>query len=460
MNPPTNKLLKFKPYPNCILIAIAGFPALFFYYFISKTAFNLPVNDDYSLLNFTNHFSELNGWLPKLNYIINFQHNEYKLVFVNAIFAIQYELLGHIDWVSLCMVGSTFVIIIYILISRVFKITSSNGSVRLLTLLPIGLLLFQMQYASNLNFSMAGIQNISVLAFAMAAISLLPHNSTICFAGACISLLFAICASGNGFLVIPVGTLLLIERKRWAHIFIWIILSAGIALVYFTNYRINYSPGNSDDNLLIKILSQINLIYILSFIGSSVAKYQNHFPSVVFGILLLSVWVVAVKNKYSSKNPSIFYFVVFLILTAIAVSTIRSSLGVEQSLASRYRIYSNLIIILTYIFLMESYFDKIKNKKIQFGILSFSIAFSAIFFVLSNTAGYRFLQGRQLAVTHEMMIWKSEVLHENIEFNDQNKNQFDPAVTRQLELGIYKPNTSVLLESIRLGVYKPPEFSK
>jgi hypothetical protein len=211
---------------------------------------------------------------------------------------------------------------------------------------------------------------------------------------------------------------------------------------------------------LIKILSQINFVYIFSFIGSSVAKYQNYLPSVIFGIFLLFVWIFAIKNKYSAKNPSIFYFFIFIILTAISVSTLRSGLGVEQSLASRYRIYSNLILILTYIFLIETFFEKIKIKKIQYGILSVSILFSAFFFMLSNAAGYRFLQGRQLAVTHEMMIWTSEVLHEKIEFNDPNVSQFDPAVTRQLELGIYKPVTSVLLESIRLGVYKPPEYSK
>lgn len=455
-----NKLQKSKLYENKVLILIAGFPALFFYYLLWKTTFNLPVNDDYSLLDFINIFSELNGWLPKLNFIINFQHNEYKLIFVNALFAIQYELLGHIDWALLCMIGNAFVVVIYILVLKAFRTPASTSLVKLFLLLPIGLLLFQLQYASTLNFSMAGIQNISVLAFALAAIYMLAKNSKIDFIGACISMLFAICASGSGFLVIPVGTLLMIERKKWAHIFIWIILGVGIALVYFTNYRINHSIGNSDGNLLIKILSQINLVYIFSFIGSSVAKYQNYFPSVIFGIFLLFIWVLAIKNKYSAKNPSIFYFLIFIILTAISVSTLRSGLGVEQSLASRYRIYSNLILILTYIFLIETYFEKIINKKIQYGILSVSILFSTFFFMLSNAAGYRFLQGRQLAVTHEMMIWESEVLHENIEFNDPNDSQFDPAVARQLELGIYKPVTSVLLESIRLGVYKPPEYSK
>ena len=451
------KLQVFNQCPDWVLIVIAGIPAIFFYYFLFKTTFNLPINDDYSLLNFVNHFSLIKGLLPKLNYIINFQHNEYKLIFVNAVFAIQYGLLGYIDFAVLSIVGNIFVVIIYILTVRAFKIPAAKGLTKLFLLLPIGLLLFQLQYASTLNFSMAGIQNISVLAFTLTAISMLANNSRIGFIGACISLLFAICASGNGFLLIPVGVLLLIERKRWAHIFIWITLSIVIALVYFVGYRMSSSIGSSEDGLVIKIFSQINAVYILAFIGSSIAKYQNHFPSVVFGIFLLFIWAIALKNKYSLQNPSVFYFFIFILLTSIAVSIIRSGLGVEQSLASRYGIYSNLVLILTYIFLMETYFEKIISKKIQYGIISLGVLFSTIFFLLSNAAGYRFLQGRQIAVTHELMTWKSEVLHENIKLYDPLESQFDPAVTRHLELGIYKPVTPVLLESTRLGVYKPTE---
>ena len=86
--------------------------------------------------------------------------------------------------------------------------------------------------------------------------------------------------------------------------------------------------------------------------------------------------------------------------------------------------------------------------------------FSAIFFVISNSAGYRFLKGRQQAITYEMEFWKTGVLNKNVQNSHQLNSNFDPAVSRQLELGIYKPVTSVLLESIRLGVYKPPEYSK
>ena len=451
---------KSKRLSEGVLIATAGIPALLFYFLLSTTAFNLPVYDDYSLLNFVNNFSQLNGLASKFIYIINFQHNEYKLVFVNAVFAVQYTLFGYIDFSVLSMIGSAFVIILYILLAIIFKNPANTNVFRVLWFLPISLLLFQLQYASTLNFSMAGLQNISVLAFSLASIALLANNSHSRFAGACIALLFSICASGNGFLLLPVGGLLLIERKRWLHILIWIFLGLSIALVYFNNYSINHSVGHDDSEKLIKLISQFNLIYILAFIGSSIAKYQNHIPSVAFGIFLLSIWLVAVKNKYSTKNPAVFYYFIFLMFTAVAVSTIRSGLGVEQSLSSRYRIYSNLILILTYIFLIESYFERIKNKKIQYTLICLSILFSAIFFVMSNSAGYRFLKGRQQAITYEMEFWKTGALNKNVQNSHQLNSNFDPAVNRQLELGIYKPVTSVLLESIRLGVYKPPEYSK
>jgi hypothetical protein len=450
---------KIKNYPQLILLAVSGIPALIFYYLVARTVYNLPVYDDYSLIYFVNNFSQLDGWISKLNYIVNFQHNEYKLILVNLIFASQYMLFGHLDFVVLSMIGSASVIIIYMLLLNIFKITTNNLWIRYLSLLPVSLLLFQLQYASTINFSMASIQNISVLAFSLATVSFLAHNSKSRFAMACFSLLLAISASGNGFLLVPVGLLLLIERKRWMHIIIWITLSVLIMIVYFNQYSISHSSAGTEGGHLIKLLSQFNLIYVLAFIGASIAKYQNHFPSVLLGVFILCTWGFAFSSKYSMKNPSVFYFFIFLILTAFAVSTIRSGLGIEQSLSSRYRIYSNLILILTYIFLMETYFTKFSNIKVQLSLISVLIVFSLIFFIVSNSAGYQFLQGRKLAIAQEMTNWKSEVFQEKIKQDDQLEIHFDPAVTRQLELGIYKPVTPVLLESIRLGVYQPPTLS-
>jgi len=444
-----------KPKYDWLLIAIAGIPALFFYYMLSKTVFNLPVHDDYSLLNFTNQFSQLNDLVSKLFFIINFQHNEYKLIFVNAMFAIQFASVGYIDFAVLSIIGNAFVVIIYVLLVKTFKIPAHNNLGRISLLMPVSLLLFQLQYASTLNFSMAGIQNLSVLVFALTAISLLVVNSKIRFAGACISLLLAICSSGNGFLLVPVGGFLLIQRKRWIQIVLWLILSIAIASIYFNSYTFSNSSGDTEGGQLLKILLQFNLIYILAFIGSSIAKYQYHIPSVGLGIVLLVIWAVAIKNKYPTKNPSAFYFFVFLFLTAIGVSSLRSSLGVEQSLASRYRIYSNLILILTYFFIVETYFERIKNKKIQYGLICIFFLLGAIFFTISNYAGYRFLIGRQEAITYEMLVWKEEVLKKAVPIQETYPHNLDIVVTRQIESGIYKPATTILLESIRLGVYSP-----
>lgn len=449
---------KSKLWPDWILTAIAGIPAILFYYFLVNTAFNLPIHDDYSLLNFVNTFSEINDLTSKIIFIFSFQHNEYKLIFVNAIFAVQYTLLGHIDFFILSMIGNAFVIIIYILIVKNFKTFSNSNLIRLMALFPISLLLFQLQYASTMNFSMAGIQNLSVIAFSLACISLLSNNSHRRFTAACIALVFAVCASGNGFLLLPVGILLMIERKRWLHIIIWVILGLAIAAIYFNNYSIKNSTQHVDSARLVELLFLINPLYILAFIGSSIAKYQNHIPSVGLGVVLIIIWCVAIKNKYFKKNPPVFYFSIFLIFTAIAVSTLRSSLGIEQSLASRYRIYSNLILILTYIFLMECYVERWENKKIQNLFLCISILFSAIFYSMSNSAGFRFLQGRQQAIAYEMSVWKTAVLKQTVQINVLQDWNFDPAVTRQLEIGIYKPATDPLLNSIRLGVYSPPIY--
>lgn len=446
-----------QPWPAWLTFGLAGTPALVFYWLLARSIGNLPIVDDYyAVLNFTNHFSQLADLPSRLNLIINSQHNEYKLVFENLIFAAQYELFGSINFKALSMLGNAFVLALFVLLASVFRISTSSNAVRVLLLLPVALLLFQLQYASTLNFSMAGLQNIPVLVFALRSITLLTHNSPPRFAGACAAMLLAVAASGSGFLLAPVGGMMLLERRRWKHLAVWSVISVAIALVYFSNYNFHSSQSNPEGTIA-ESTAHLSITYLLAFIGSSVARYQGYVPSIIVGIVLLATWAFATYRGYSKENPSAFYFVIFLILTAAGVAAIRSRLGLEQSLASRYRIYSNLLLILSYIFFAESYLLRTKNRVAQLTVIGSVVACGLVFFALSNMAGYRFLNGRRQAVAYEMAAWQASVLNTAGRANAQEALNFDPAVSRQLAIGLYKPVSAVLTESIRLGVYRPPE---
>jgi hypothetical protein len=443
-------------WPTWLVFFLAGTPALVFYWLLSTSVVNLPVVDDYhAVLDFTNRFSRLADLGAKLGYILNFQHNEYKLAFENALFALQYEVFGHVDFTSLSMLGNAFVLLLFALLASAFRTGGQNDGARVLALLPVGLVLFQLQYASTLNFSMAGLQNLPVLAFALASIMLLGSDSRPRIVGACAAMLLAVAASGSGFLLAPVGAVMLAERRRWKHVAIWLAVTAAVGAVYFTHYDVHSSQASPDGSVA-HSAAHFDIAYMLAFMGSSVARYQGVLPSIGVGVVLLAIWALAVRNGYSRKNPSVFYFCIFLMLTAAGVSAIRSGLGIEQSLASRYRIYSNLLLILSYIFLAETYLLQMKNRRAQRAIAGIVVACGLGFCALSDMAGYRFLKGRQQAVALEMAAWQAATLNAANPPPSQVTLNLDPAVARQLATGLYKPATAPLLESIQLGIYRPP----
>lgn len=434
--------------------AVAGTPAIVFYFLLFKSVGNYPIVDDYhAVLEFVNIYSQLDSIQSKIFHVLNFQHNEYKLVFENIIFIAQHEFFGGINFAALSMLGNAFVLALFVLILSTFKNSTLSNSMRIATALPVGFLIFQLQYASTLNFSMAGLQNIPVLVFSLLAIILLAKNRRSSLIGACAATTLAVMASGSGFLLAVVGGLLLIEQKRWKDTVLWGCLFVGLALFYFTNYN-PHATQASPDGSVTESAKHLSIPYMLAFMGSSIARYQGYLPSIAAGIVIFSIWVFAAKCGYSKKNPAVFYFVIFLVLTAAGVSAIRSNLGLEQSLASRYRIYSNLLLVLSYIFLSEKYLIPGITSKAKIIATGLIIILSVGFFAFSNAAGFRFLQGRNQAVAIEMRNWKSSNLNDKAT-NFSSEQNFDPAVSRQLSIGLYKPATTTLLESIKLGVYFP-----
>jgi hypothetical protein len=443
-------------WPHWLVLCLAALPALPFYWLLHRSVSRLPIVDDYhSVLDFVNRYSLLPDLGSKLAYIVNFQHNEYKLAFESAIFAAQHDWFGGVDFAVLSMIGNAFVLLIFALLASTFRLAAQGNATRVALLLPVGLVLFQLQYASTLNFSMAGLQNLPVLAFSLLAILLLVRDSAARFAGACGALLLAVAASGSGFLLAPVGALLLVERGRRKQAAAWIAVTAVIALAYFSHYDFHASQA-APPGVTAKPGPHFDIVYMLAFMGSSVARYQGTLPSVCVGVAILAIWAFAIRSRYSKENPAVFYFFVFLLLTAAGVSAIRSSLGLEQSLASRYRIYSNLLLILSYVFLAERFLLPMKDGSARRAIIGALVAGGLGFCALSDLAGFRFLMGRQQAVAYEMAAWESSNLPGAPPADASVARNFDPAVSRQLATGLYKPATPTLVESIKLGTYQPP----
>jgi hypothetical protein len=321
-------------------------PILCFYGILGHYLINIPLGDDYeTVLPFMARISTM-GWPQRLGYIFQFQHNEYKLIFENAVFAGQYAVLGRPNFIVLCLLGNLLVLALFFGVWYCLM-PKLDLEQKLMAAVPIAFVLFQLRYAETLNCSMAALQNISVLVFSIFCVACLTRGRDW---AACLLFALSIASSGNGFILLPIGIWLMVRRRSWGHLAAWIAVFAAMAAIYFFHYA-RYSPNNSPVTSE-RMIQHLNPIYTLSFMGSLIGL--QWVISAAVGAALLFVFFLMVRKRYDRVNPAVFYFALFVVLTAIAVSSIRSDLGLSQSFTGRYRIYSVLLMICSYIFGMET----------------------------------------------------------------------------------------------------------
>lgn len=429
-------------------------PASLFYFLLWKSVSVLPIADDYhAVLDFTDRFALSSGIGQKLLTVLTFQHNEYKLIFESSVFAAQWSLTGHIDFVQLVLLGNSFVFLMYLVLVAMYHVPSESPIECAALLLPLPLLLFQLQYASTLNWAMGCLQNLPVLFFILLAIALIPRRNGVSFALACFCIVAGIAASGNGFLGAMVCLLMLASQKRWKEIAALGGLCLGVAAVYFYRYDTSMSqaePGHS----VLHSLAKLSPAYALSFLGSALANSSSYRLSICVGTVLCGIFTLMIKVRYHRANPAVFYSTLFILTTALAVSGMRSDFGILQSLASRYRMYSDILLVLSYIFLTETYWARLRRSQWPSRLMlpAFVLA-SCMFCAASDRAGFHFLKARRDIVSYEMALYLGD---QGARTPDAIASGADPVAARQLKDGIYKPNGPYLVESMRLGVYRPP----
>ena len=432
-------------------LLLTALPALIFYYVLVVNAVRIPILDDYDvILSGVNTISVSHGVLPKLLYILTAQHNGYKLMFVNMIILAQYSMLGRVEFLPLVEFGNAFAALIFIVVISMTRISRGNTIKRLYLLLPVAYLIFQLQYASALDFAMCSLQQLTVIFFSLLSIYLLARGSRWSFALACIALVLGISSSPNGFFVVPVGLLMLAQTRRWLRMPAWIVTPGLMFAVYLFRYGHAQSPEMQQGSA--GSLLHFNIIYALSFLGSSAARFVSLVPSLALGLILCGVFLCAAKRGYFYRNPAVFYSMLFILINAIAISGLRSDMGLAQSLASRYRTYSNLFLAFSYIFLIEDILPLWKKEAVRRVVLVAGAALSVAFCLLSDVAGAHFLRDKKLALTHS---YKVEWMKDPTAIHDAGVKG-NPAFQNQMDKGNFDVRVPIMKESVRLGVYRPP----
>jgi hypothetical protein len=183
------------------------------------------------------------------------------------------------------------------------------------------------------------------------------------FYGALMGLLLAIAASANGFILVPLGLVILALDRHYVRVIWWL----GVFAACLTAYRYRYFEASSHshvhNSLFPTIVHALSFfLYVVAFVGSAAAlplAGLNHrlvvLASLLLGLFMFAFILAMVWRGYARKNPLISYCALFLLLTAIGVAWLRSDRGIAHSLDSRYKIYSALLLIFVWFSVVQEF---------------------------------------------------------------------------------------------------------
>lgn len=427
-------------------------PAILFFVFLFRTTLDLPFFDDYdAALDFMNQLTQLHGFTSKALFLIAAQHNEYKILFEQALIWLQFSLCGHIDFRVLSTVGNGFVLLLALLLWKMFLPACNDLGLRLALFLPVSWLLFQFEYYEVLNWGSAALMHITVLVFAFAAIYLLFQTTRSAFCGAIACFVLAVVSSGNGFLLLPIGLLILIGERRYTRATAWLIAAAGCIAIYSYHYNVMSSQAQTHRSVF-AILLRMRAAYMIAFIGNA-AGIPFMAGSFALGTALCLFFAWMAYRGYIRRNPLVACCVLFLLMTAVGVAGIRSDLGLEQSLSSRYTIYSALLLIFAWLVFVEEFLQHQRKSLLNNGAYLSAVAAAVLFSLFMSAIGSLMIEKRDRLLIEGMTSFEHPATPESTEGPDI------PLPDENAWRASFKPHArAVLVESIRLGVYLPPKY--
>ncbi|MGC4040932.1 MAG: hypothetical protein QM710_09175 [Flavobacterium sp.] len=367
-------------------IAFALFVLVYFFYNFFKYTVNIPVSDDYGVIDNFTDIIEANSFKDKLTLFYH-QHNEHRILYDKIWFYISYMMNDSgLNFNFLSFIGNLSLVGLVIFYYLKFRKEFSNYFL----LFPLAALFLNLAFWENLTFSMASLCNFTFVLFAVISLHYLTKKET-SNKDLFLSLLFflfAMFTQGGGIFIFPVALLVLGYKKDKKQFIKYLVFAGVLMALYFVDFTKPESPKLAD------IISNafLHLKFFLSFLGNAFAN-NNFFPdnspeailrSSIFGILIFMFYIFVFIRKYYKQN--LFNFSVMTLIVGISFVTAinRLSQGETTSIASRYRLISILFLVCILIYILE--FFKQKKYKWQFSN-AILIAVSAAYLFLFNFNG-------------------------------------------------------------------------
>ncbi len=419
-----------------LLVFLAIFPMGIYTFLVIYFSVNIPIWDDYdTVLAYLNMPESLRCQ------IFFYQHNEHKIAWTRLMVEGYYRIVGKINFVHLIYLGNLALLFMFFSLSGIFKRQKN-----LILFVPVSYLLFQPQAWENMTWVTGSIQNFYILFFALMTFYFWNKKTLFGYAIASIFGVIATYTGANGLLIFfillawecrefikkPKSITIFQQdnfpsKKRLLSLLILLGVTSLLCYSYFNNY--DSVAGNHPYG--IKLLSQPLVLfkYIITFLGSYMEPFGKGLVFLTGAVEVILILLLTYKG-YDQKNPVIYYFLLFILSSIFITALGRAGLGVEQALSSRYRSFSIMVLILTYLAFIEQY-PKVFSSKLVISCL----IFLAMIFNFGSTAGYvKNLSDRKILL-EEITTWKQT----GKGLNYPSEESASLTIRRSMEKGIYIP---------------------
>lgn len=305
---------------------------------------NIPFGDDVAVLTSLYDIHHEPAWSLKLKTLFAF-HNEHRIVVPRLItillYYIQFKQISITWWILIGNISIFFILYLY------YKTGFSNR--KLFWFIPVLFFILQPIHYELMYWGMAALQNIGVLVLSSLAFYYLfySQNKPLSLSMA----ILAVFTSANGLFTFIIGTALLFYKKEWSTAVLWLVIGITSGFLYWTGF----SDVINSDSPFEEPFHIINFLTTFVSLAGGIV-YTQSFPilSLVLGSFILFIiafftYQSLIVQPATNKKTYLFFLscLGFILLTAAAVSFGRAPSNILSG--SRYKLYSTLLISLTYI---------------------------------------------------------------------------------------------------------------
>ncbi len=413
------------------LLLLACAPIALYYAILYHLSLPVPFLDDYfTTLNFLTEQTHIHGFLPRLLSAVTSQQGEYRSIFVHTLMSADFSLFGRLSFRLCILIGNLFLLpVAWTFWQNAFP--EAPRPRRLLLFLPVIFLLFQLSYAEMLDFAEAGLQY-WIMPFAFLALHFLIRQR---LALACLFAALACTASPNGFLLGPIGLVLLWPSAK--RIAAWCLTFAAVLCAYLYHYVPNQIPAPPSH--------LTRPLFFLSFLGGAIENMHHRplpYAAIALGLMLFAVFIQSIRTGYWRTHPFFFWSAAWTLATSALVAFVRSGLGLQQSLSARYKIYCALMLVFTYLYAVTrtASLGPTRRKRLYLTTLAATILFA----LSADALGYKLLQRRHDHILNGFAFYQANPAQNSPYVNYYIDGRQNPeatlereALTRALAAGAY-----------------------